>query len=96
MPEDYSDIGQAKVLACEYGGELVFTDATDYMRYDGIRWAESKQLAVGVCEDFLDKQLNEAKTALEKAQQALIKSALLITSLFGYKLFCGFPAQFAV
>lgn len=75
-PEDYSDIGQAKVLAREYAGELVFTDATDYMRYDGIRWAESKQLAVGACEDFLDKQLTEAKTALEKAQQALMKSGI--------------------
>lgn len=75
-PEDYSDIGQAKVLAREYGGELVFTDATDYMRYDGVRWAESKQLAVGACEEFLDKQLDEAKTALEKAQQALIKSGI--------------------
>lgn len=46
------------------------------MRYDGIRWAESKQLAVGACEDFLDKQLDEAKTALEKAQQALLKSGI--------------------
>lgn len=72
-PDDYSDIGQAKVLAREYGGKLVFTDATDYMRYDGIRWAESKQLAVGACEDFLDKQLDEAKTALENAQQTLMK-----------------------
>lgn len=75
-PEDYSDIGQAKVLTREYGGELVYTDATDYMRYDGVRWAESKQLAVGACEEFLDKQLDEAKTALEKAQQALIKSGI--------------------
>lgn len=75
-PEDYSDIGQAKVLAREYGGELVFTDATDYMRYDGVRWAESKQFAVGACEEFLDLQLDEAKTALEKAQQALIKSGI--------------------
>lgn len=75
-PEDYSDIGQAKVLAREYGGELVYTDATDYMRYDGVRWAESKQLAVGACEEFLDKQLDEAKTALEKAQQALVKSGI--------------------
>ena len=75
-PEDYSDIGQAKVLAREYGGELVYTDATDYMRYDGVRWADSKQLAVGACEDFLDRQLDEAKTALEKAQQALIKSGI--------------------
>lgn len=75
-PEDYSDIGQAKVLAREYGGEIVYTDATDYMRYDGVRWAESKQLAVGACEEFLDKQLDEAKTALEKAQQTLIKSGI--------------------
>lgn len=75
-PEDYSDIGQAKILARDYSGELVFTDATDYMRYDGVRWAESKQLAVGACEEFLDKQLDEAKTALEKAQQALIKSGI--------------------
>lgn len=75
-PEDYSDIGQAKVIAREYGNELVYTDATDYMRYDGIRWAESKQLAVGACEDFLDKQLTEAKVALEKAQQALLKSGI--------------------
>ena len=75
-PEDYSDIGQAKVLAREYGGELVFTDATDYMRYDGVRWAESKQLAVGAYEDYLDRQLDEAKTALEKAQQALIESGI--------------------
>lgn len=75
-PEDYSDIGQAKVLAREYGNELVYTDATDYMRFDGIRWAESKQLAVGACEDFLDRQLDEAKTALEKAQQALMKSGI--------------------
>lgn len=34
-PDDYSDIGQAKVLSREYAGELAFTDSTDYMRYDG-------------------------------------------------------------
>lgn len=75
-PDDYSDIGQAKVLSREYSGELVFTDATDYMRYDGIRWAESKQLAVGACEEFLDRQLTEAKVAIEKAENALIKAGV--------------------
>lgn len=75
-PEDYSDIGQAKVLAREYGGELVYTDATDYMRYDGVRWSESRQLAVGACEDFLDRQLEEAETALKKAQQALMNCGI--------------------
>ena len=75
-PEDYSDIGQAKVIAREYGNELVYTDATDYMRYDGVRWSESRQLAVGACENFLDRQLDEAETALEKAQQALLNCGI--------------------
>lgn len=71
-PDDYSDIGQAKVLAREYEGEMVYTDATDYMRYDGTHWVESKQMAVGACEDFLDLQLKEAKTAVETAKAALL------------------------
>lgn len=32
-PADYSDIGQAKVLAKEYGVELRYTAATDYIRF---------------------------------------------------------------
>lgn len=75
-PEDFSDIGQAKVLAREYNGELVYTDSTDYMRYDGTHWAESKQLAVGACEDFLDRQLDEAETAVAKAKKALEKAGV--------------------
>jgi len=31
-PSDYSDIGQAKVLTREYGNELRFSTATDYLR----------------------------------------------------------------
>ena len=75
-PADYSDIGQAKVLAQEYEGEMVYTDATDYMRFDGTHWAESKQMAVGACEDFLDRQLTEAKAALAKAKQNLIDAGV--------------------
>lgn len=75
-PTDYSDIGQAKVLAHEYEGEMVYTDSTDYMRYDGTHWAESKQLAVGACEEFLDRQLAEAKTAVDKALDALMSAGV--------------------
>ncbi|MGN1027894.1 MAG: phage/plasmid primase, P4 family [Faecousia sp.] len=75
-PTDYSDIGQAKVLAHEYEGEMVYTDSTDYMRYDGTHWAESKQLAVGACEEFLDRQLAEAKTAVENALDALMSAGV--------------------
>jgi len=73
---DYSDIGQAKVLMREYADELVFTDATDYMRYEGTRWAESRQLAVGACEEFLDLQLQDALDAVGAAKDALIQSGV--------------------
>lgn len=75
-PEDFSDIGQAKVLAKEYAGEMAYTDATDYMRYDGTHWSESKQLAVGCCEEFLDRQLAEAIVAVERARQALMDTGV--------------------
>lgn len=72
-PADYSDIGQAKVLSREYANELVYTDASDYMRYDGTRWVESKQLAVGAVEEFLDLQLQDANNAVQAAITALEK-----------------------
>ena len=75
-PTDYSDIGQAKILAQTYEGELVYTDSTDYMRFDGTPWSESKQLAVGACEAFLDRQLEEALIAIEKAKQALLDAGV--------------------
>ena len=71
-PEDYSDVGQAKVLSREYGDELLFTAATDYMRFDGKVWVEDKQMAVGACVEFLDLQLQDAKDYLEVAKKALI------------------------
>ena len=46
-PPDYSDLGQAKALVKECGDELCFTEATDYLRYDGKRWLESRQMAYG-------------------------------------------------
>lgn len=73
-PEDYSDIGQAKVLARVCGDELKYTAATDYIRFDGKVWVEDKQMAVGACVDFLDLQLEDATTYLETAQKALIKA----------------------
>lgn len=70
-PSDFSDIGQAKVLVREYGNELKFTPATDYLRYDGIRWVESKHRAIGAMEEFLDLQLADAKDSLAAAVKAL-------------------------
>lgn len=60
----------------EYGGELKYTDATDFLRYNGEYWVESKQEPVAVMEDFLDLQLNDALDQLESAKIALIDAGL--------------------
>ena len=75
-PADYSDIGQAKVLAREYGNELKFTTATDYLRYNGQYWVESRELAIGAAEEFLDLQLADAKDAVKRTGKALLESGV--------------------
>ena len=75
-PDDYSDIGQAKVLCKEYGEELRYSDATDYLRYDGDAWIEDKQLAVGAMEEFLDLQLADAHDYVEVAMKALAAAGI--------------------
>lgn len=75
-PDDYSDIGQAKMLCREYGDELRYSDATDYLRYDGDSWIEKKQLAVGAMEEFLDLQLADAQEHVENAKKVLMAAGV--------------------
>lgn len=75
-PADYSDIGQAKVLTREYGVELRYTAATDYIRFGGTHWIESKQQAVGAAEEFLDLQLEDAKDEVQRTKDALLDAGV--------------------
>lgn len=75
-PEDYSDIGEAKVFSGEYGDELIYTAETDYLRYDGTVWVEDKQLSVAALIEFLDLQLADASEQLEAAKQKLMNSGI--------------------
>lgn len=75
-PEDYSDIGQAKVLQREYSSELIYTSATDYLRYDGTVWCEDKQMAVGATIELLDMQLADANEMVEQTRDALISTGI--------------------
>ena len=70
-PEDYSDIGQAKVLVREYGNELKYTSATDFLRFGGECWREDKQMAIGAVEEFLDLQLQDAMDEVARVEKAL-------------------------
>lgn len=71
-PEDYSDIGEASVLSRECFGKLHFTSATDYITFQGDRWHEDKQKALGTVEEFMDQQLADANEAVSVAEEALI------------------------
>lgn len=75
-PEDYSDIGEAKVLVAECAGKLRYTSATDYITFDGDRWHEDKQKSLGTVEDFMDRQLLDAMAAVQTAEENLIAAGI--------------------
>ncbi len=70
-PDDYSDVGQAKVIATDCAAELAYTPGTDFLRFTGKRWEESKPKALGLVIDFLDRQLEDAGRCVELAAARL-------------------------
>ncbi len=75
-PEDYSDMGEAKVIAATCNMSLKYTSATDFITFHGDRWHEDKQKALGIVEDFLDTQLADAEEAVSQAEEALISLSI--------------------
>ncbi len=84
-PQDYSDIGQAKMLAHEYGDEICFNPATDFFRYNGTYWVESKEEALGAAIEFLDQQLADAELLMFTTKQAVLNAGIDEESLSGGK-----------
>ncbi|HFU4173852.1 TPA: DNA primase, partial [Streptococcus suis] len=64
-PDDYTDIGEAGLLAREYGDRIAFTRETDYLAFNGKHWVEDEQLAMRQVHVFLDEQLAVADANLE-------------------------------
>ena len=75
-PDDFSDIGEAGVLAREYGDVLAYTNATDYLTFNGQYWKEDKQLAIGKVLEFMDLQLADALEQYEKSVIELVNSGI--------------------
>ena len=65
-PSDYSDVGQATVLAREYEGKLRYSPSTDFLVYNGRFWEESKPKAQAVAQELTTRQLEEAETEIKK------------------------------
>ena len=66
-PDDYSDVGQAKVLAAQSAGQLCYTKPTGYLCYDGGRWIESALQAQKCVQELTEAQLAEAEQEISEA-----------------------------
>ena len=73
-PSDYSDVGQATVLAREYEGKLRYSPSTDFLVYNCRFWEESKPKAQAVAQELTTRQLEEAETEIKKATDEMMKN----------------------
>ena len=78
---DTSDMGQATVLIREYGDRLAWTKELGYLWYDGTKWVESEQDASAQCQKLLNRQLEEAETAVSITKQKLLDLGIPETTL---------------
>lgn len=76
-PEDFSDVGQAMVLAREYEKVLRYSPSTDYIVYNGSFWEESKPKSQAVAQDLTSRQLQEAEKEIKKAMDEMSKNGAL-------------------
>lgn len=70
-PDDFSDVGQAEVLAKHFSGELRYSPATHYLRYCEHYWQETEPGAQAVAHELTRRQLHEAESNLLSALTAL-------------------------
>ena len=68
-PEDFSDVGQAEVLAKYFSGELRYSPATHFIRYSDHYWQETEPGAQAVAHELTRRQMNESAKAMIDAAQ---------------------------
>ena len=71
VPDDFSDVGEADTLARISGDELRYTVGTDFLRYNGVFWEETRQAGMAVHLDLLRRQLADARRRVSAAHAAL-------------------------
>ena len=73
-PEDFSDVGQAEALAKHFAGELRYSPATHFIRYNGCYWQETEPGAQAVAHELTRRQLREAANDMLTALTTLKNS----------------------
>lgn len=94
-PSDYSDVGQATVLAREYEGKLRYSPSTDFLVYNCRFWEESKPKAQAVAQELTTRQLEEAETEIKKATDEMMKNGAweLLASMGPKKAAMAFSSE---
>ena len=65
IPDDFSDVGEARTFVDSFSDEVSFTIATDYLRYNGTYWEESEHAVTLAMIEHTDIQLAEAEKQVE-------------------------------
>lgn len=107
-PGDYSDVGQAEVLAKYFSSELRYSPATHFIRYNEHYWQESEPGAQAVAHELTRRQLDEStkdllaamklltenggQEILENASKAKAESLMNDTQLEAYRAFLAAKA----
>lgn len=73
-PTDFSDVGQATVLAREFADTLRYSTPTDYIVYNGSFWEESKPKSQAVAQLLTERQLEEAEAEMKKAMKEMVSN----------------------
>ena len=73
-PKDYSDVGQAEVLAKHFSGELRYSPATHFIRYSDHYWQETEPGAQAVAHELTRRQMREAERDMSDALKALAEN----------------------
>lgn len=68
IPTDYTDLGQANLLAAHYGERMKYTPATKWLVYNGQVWQENELTAQGIAQELTERQLQLSRFMVEKAQ----------------------------
>ena len=68
-PEDFTDVGQATILAGEYADRICYSPATAWMAYDKGVWEESEPKVQHVVQELTARQIEQAQKELETATQ---------------------------
>ncbi|WP_126417308.1 phage/plasmid primase, P4 family [Trueperella bialowiezensis] len=64
-PDDFTDVGQATVLAGEYADRICYSPATAWMAYDGGVWEENEPKVQHVVQELTSRQLEQAHAELD-------------------------------